>query len=120
MMMTAAAAAHMAVAVAMTALHLDHGIAGLGGERACWNAWHCGRRRRQGCERQGDKACLDKSFHGDLLHRRSRQLAQVPERVFVPGLPFSQHCTKTAGVFRLKFRYCRFFPNIFDAGELSR
>jgi hypothetical protein len=60
-MMTASAVAHMTVAVAMTALHLDHGI---GGKGACWNTGHCGRRRCQGCKRHGDKACFDKSLHG--------------------------------------------------------
>jgi hypothetical protein len=89
-MMTPAAAAHMTVTMAMTALHLDRGIAGVGGKCACWNTGHCGRRRRQGCEGHGDKACLDKSFHGNLLHRRSRQLAQVPDMLFVPGASF-QH-----------------------------
>jgi hypothetical protein len=88
-MMTAAAAAHMTVAVAMTALDLDHGIAGVGGKGACRNTGHGGRRRRQGCKRYGDKARFDESFHWDLLHRMARQLAQVPERVFVPGASFS-------------------------------
>jgi len=74
-MMTAAAAAHMTVAMAMAALDLDHGIAGVGGECACWNTGHCGRRSRQGRERHGDKACFDKSFHWGLLHRVARQLA---------------------------------------------
>jgi hypothetical protein len=64
MMMTSAAAAHMTVTMAMTALHLDHGIASVGGKCACRNTGHRGRRRRQGCEGHGDKARLDKSFHG--------------------------------------------------------
>jgi hypothetical protein len=81
-MMTAAAAAHMTVAMAMTALDLDHGIAGVGGKCACRNTGHCGRCRRQGCERHGDKACFDKSFHWGLLLRVARQLAQVPRPCF--------------------------------------
>jgi hypothetical protein len=74
--------------MAMTALDLNHGIAGVGGKRACWNTGHCGRGRRQGCERHGDKGCFDESFHWDLLHRIARRLAQVPGRVFVPGASF--------------------------------
>jgi hypothetical protein len=93
-MMTAAAAAHMTVAVAMTALDLDHGIAGVGRKRACWHTRHCGRRRRQDCERHRDKACFDELSHWDLLHRIARQLAQVPERVFVPGTSFQQQDCK--------------------------
>jgi hypothetical protein len=84
-MMPVAAAAHMTVAMAMTALDLDRCIAGFGGKCACWNTGHCGCRRRQGCERHGNEACFDKLFHWDLLHRRARQLAQVPDCVFVPG-----------------------------------
>jgi hypothetical protein len=119
-MMTAAAAAHMTVAMAMTALHLDHGIAGVGGKCACWNTRHCGSRRRQGCERHGDKACFDKSFHWGLLHRRSRQLAQVPEHAFCsPVLRSAASLYKIAHLFQDKPRDCRFFPNICFRAELS-
>jgi hypothetical protein len=74
-MMTSAAAAHMTVAMAMSALYQHDGVAAVGGKRACGNARHreCGRRR--GCKCHGDQACFDKSFHWDLLHREARQLA---------------------------------------------
>jgi hypothetical protein len=62
-MMASAAAAHMTVAMAVSALYQHDGVAAVGGKRACGNARHreCGRRRR--CKRHGDAACLDKSFH---------------------------------------------------------
>jgi hypothetical protein len=74
-MMTSAAAAHMTVAMAMSALYQHDGVAAVGGNRACRNARHreCGRRR--GCKRHADQARLDKLFHWDLLHRKARQLA---------------------------------------------
>jgi hypothetical protein len=87
-MVASAAAAHMTVTVAMTALYLDHGITGVGGKRTCRNTRHRRCRCRQGCKCHGDKTCFDKSFHWDLLHRVARQLAQVPEHVFVPGTSF--------------------------------
>jgi hypothetical protein len=61
--MTSAAAAHMTVAVAMSALYQHNGVTAVGGNGACRNARHreCGRRR--GCKRHGDTACLKKSFH---------------------------------------------------------
>jgi hypothetical protein len=104
----------------MTALDLDHGIAGVGGKGACWNAGHCGRRRRQGCERHGYKACLDVSFHWDLLHRVARQLAQVPERIFVPAASFSIRAVQNSASGSVRIRHCHFFPNILAAVELSR
>jgi hypothetical protein len=39
-MMTAAAAAHVTVAMAVTALHQHGGITGVGGKGACRNARH--------------------------------------------------------------------------------
>jgi hypothetical protein len=114
-MMTMAAAAHMAVTLAMTALHLDHGIAGVGGERACRNTRHGRCRRREGGERHGDKACFDKTFHWDLLHRRSRQLAQVPGYIFVPPGHSVSVSAPTAARFSKDKSILPFFPDSFAA-----
>jgi hypothetical protein len=62
-MMTSAAAAHMTVAMAVSALYQHDGAAVVGGNRACGNARHRECRRRRGRKRHGDAACLDKSFH---------------------------------------------------------
>jgi hypothetical protein len=62
-MMTSAAAAHMTVAMAMSALHQHDGIAAVGRNRACGNARHRECCRRRGCKCHGDQACFDKSFH---------------------------------------------------------
>jgi hypothetical protein len=86
--MTSAAAAHMTMTMAVTVLHQNDGITGVGGKGACRNARHRECRRRRGGQRHGDKACFDKSFHWDLLHRASRQLPQVPALSFCSG-PFS-------------------------------
>jgi hypothetical protein len=61
--MTSAAAAHMTVAMAMSALYQHNGVAAVGGNGACRSARHRECRRRRGCKRHGDAACLDKSFH---------------------------------------------------------
>jgi hypothetical protein len=74
-MMTSAAATHMTVAMAMSALHQHDGVAAVGGNRACGNARHREYGRRRGCKRNRDQTCFDKSFHWDLLRRVARQLA---------------------------------------------
>jgi hypothetical protein len=74
-MMTSAAAAHMTMAMAVSALYQHDGVAGVGGNRACGNARHCECGSRRGCERHRDQAGFDKLFHWDLLHREARQLA---------------------------------------------
>jgi hypothetical protein len=53
----------MTMTMAVAALHQHRGITGVGGKSACRNARHRYCRSRRGCERHGDKTCLDKSFH---------------------------------------------------------
>jgi hypothetical protein len=65
-MMTSAAAAHMTVAMAMSALHQHDGVAAVGGNRACGNARHREGGRRRGRKRNRDEARLDKSFHWEI------------------------------------------------------
>src|SRR5207244_3023126 len=55
--------AHMAVAMAVTALHLDDGIAVATGKDVCGNGRHRQRRGCRGEHRGRDKACFNKTFH---------------------------------------------------------
>jgi hypothetical protein len=58
--------AHMAVTMAVTALHLDDGISVAAGKDVCGNGRHRQRRRCRGEHRRRDKACLNKTFHPEI------------------------------------------------------
>jgi len=71
MMAATAMAAHMTVTVAVSALHLDHGIARKDARR---NSRHRQRRCRRGEDGCCNKARLNKTFHfWNLLHRAVRR-----------------------------------------------
>jgi hypothetical protein len=74
-MMTSAAAAHMTVAMAMSALYQHDGVAAVGANRACRNARHREGGRRRGRNRHGDAACFDKLFHWISSTAKRGQLA---------------------------------------------
>jgi hypothetical protein len=109
-MMTTAAAAHVTVTMAVTALHQNDGITGVGGNGACRNPRHRQCRCRRGSKRYGDKACFDKSFHWDLLQPRSAAITQVPEPSFVPISSLATRPSKNLGDLPKANRNCRFFP----------
>jgi len=103
-------AAHMTVTMAVTALHLDDGIAVATGKDVCGNGRHRQRRRCRGEHRRRDKACFNKTFHPEISstaqcgdeHKCGGGIL-FPLAIGIPSGPMEQE-GRFGSFFRIRFR----------------